>query len=60
MFTVDELTQIFNILIQRPYSEVAGLIVRLDQEYSAIQAAQAAQAAAEQPAVDVNAGSVGA
>jgi hypothetical protein len=52
MFTADELTAIFNILVQRPYAEVANLIVRLDQEYRAV------APATESPEIDVNQGTV--
>jgi hypothetical protein len=47
MFTADELIAIFNILVQRPYAEVANLIVRIDQEYRAV-------APAPEPALDID------
>lgn len=55
MFSREELEAVFNILVERPFKEVALLIGRIQQEYAALPASDPDPV----PEIDVNQSNVG-
>lgn len=58
MLSREELEAVFNILIERPFKEVAPLIGRIQQEYAALPVPDPGPEAA--PVIDINTGNIAA